>query len=190
MKFFELPRSRNDLGTLGAAEATLRVTLSTFIEPNPSEAARGSRFRYALHNLRFRHNRACENQTQFKARIGKLADDPAAEAAGGNDGWVYGRNCRDVGVCTSTMLRCAASDLAQRNMLAFHPAAGRWKSKSTQNGGQRTARFALVVELDTGDVETDLYTEVEAAIAAMNAAQVQVVVCVDIFSVAGHPRCA
>ena len=73
-------------------------------------------------------------------------------------------------------LRCAASDLAQRNMLAVHPVAGWWKSKSTQNVDQKTARFALVVELDTGDVETDLYTEIEAAIAAMNAAQVQVVV--------------
>ena len=45
-------------------------------------------------------------------------------------------------------LRCAASDLAQRNMLAVHPVAGWWKSKSTQNVDQKTARFALVVELD------------------------------------------
>jgi hypothetical protein len=61
-------------------------------------------------------------------------------------------------------------------MLAVHPVTGWWKSKSTKNVGQKAARFALVVELDTGDVETDLYTEIQAAIAAMNAAQVQVVV--------------
>lgn len=176
MKFFELPWPRNALRALGAAEVTLRVTLSTFIEPNPSEAARGSKFRYASHNLRFKLNRANENQAQFKARINRLADDPAAEPVGDSDGWAYGRNRRDVGSLQIDELRCAASDLAQRNMLAVHPVAGWWKSKSTQNVGQKTARFALVVELDTADVETDLYTEVEAAIAAMNAAQVQVVV--------------
>lgn len=176
MKFFELPWPRNALRALAAAEVTLRVTLSTFIEPNPSEAARGSKFRYASHNLRFKLNRANENEAQFKARINKLADDPDAEAVGDNDGWVYGRNRRDVGSLHIDELRCAASDLAQRNMLAVHPVAGWWKSKSTQNVDQKTARFALVVELDTGDVETDLYTEIEAAIAAMNAAQVQVVV--------------
>ena len=59
-------------------------------------------------------------------------------------------------------------------MLAVHPVAGWWKSKSTQNVGQKNARFALVVELDTGDLETDLYAEVQAAIANLNAAQVEV----------------
>lgn len=174
MKFFELPWPREALRALGAAEVTLRVTLSTFIEPNPSEAARGSKFRYASHNLRFKLNRANENQAQFKARINRLADDPEAEAIGDNDGWVYGRNRRDVGSLHIDELRCAASDLARRSMLAVHPVAGWWKSKSTQNVGQKTARFALVVELDTGDVETDLYAEVQAAIANLNAAQVEV----------------
>jgi hypothetical protein len=161
MMFFELPWPCEALRALGAAEVTLRVTLSTFIEPNPSEAARGSKFRYASHNLRFKLNRANENQAQFKARINKLADDTEAEAVGDNDGWVYGRNRRDVGSLHIDELRCAASDLARRNMLAVHPVAGWWKSKSTENVGQKTARFALVVELDTGDVETNLYTEIQ-----------------------------
>ena len=174
MKFFELPWPRNALRALGAAEVTLRVTLSTFIEPNPSEAARGSKFRYASHNLRFKLNRANENQEQFKARINRLADDPDAEVVGDNDGWAYGRNRRDVGSLHIDELRCAASDLAQRNMLAVHPVAGWWKSKSTQNVGQKTARFALVIELDTGDVEADLYTELQMAIANRNAVQVDV----------------
>jgi len=174
MKFFELPWPRNALRALGTAEVTLRVTLSTFIEPNPSEAARGSKFRYGSHNLRFKLNRANENQAQFKARINRLADDADAEVVGDNDGWAYGRNRRDVGSLHIDELRCAASDLAQRNMLAVHPVAGWWKSKSTQNVDQKTARFALVVELDTGDVEADLYTELQTAIANLNAVQIDV----------------
>ena len=59
-------------------------------------------------------------------------------------------------------------------MLAVHPVAGWWKSKSTQNVDQKTARFALVVELETGDVEADLYTELQTAIANLNAVQIDV----------------
>jgi hypothetical protein len=58
---------------------TLRVALSSFIAPNPSEASRGSRYRYASHNLKL--NRASENAEQFLARISKLAEpvDGAAQ---------------------------------------------------------------------------------------------------------------
>lgn len=174
MKFFQLPWPREALRQLGATEVTLRVALSTFVEPNPSEAARGSKFRYASHNLRFKLNRANENQAQFQARINKLADDPEADPVADNDGWIFGRNRRDVGSLHIDELRCPASDLARRNLLAVHPVAGWWKSKSVQNVDQKAARFALVVELDAGDVEADLYTEVETAIANLNVAQIGV----------------
>lgn len=174
MKFFQLPWPREALRELGATEVTLRVALSTFIEPNPSEAARGSKFRYASHNLRFKLNRADEDQDTFQARINKLADDPDAEPMGGNDGWIFGRNRRDVGSLHIDELRCPASDLARRNLLAVHPVAGWWKSKSVQDVDQKAARFALVVELDAGDVEADLYTEVETAIANRNVARIGV----------------
>lgn len=172
MKFFQLPWPREALRQLGAAEVTLRVALSTFIEPNPSEAARGSKFRYASHNLRFKLNRANENQAQFQSRINRLADDPDAEPVADNDGWVFGRNRRDVGSLHIDEFRCPASDLARRNLLAVHPVAGWWKSKSVQDVDQKAARFALVVELDAGDVEAELYAEVQAALVNLNVAQV------------------
>ncbi len=150
------------------------MALSTFIEPNPSEAARGSKFRYASHNLRYKLNRANENPAQFQARINKLADDPDAEPVAEDDGWTFGRNRRDVGSLHIDEFRCPASDLARRNLLAVHPVAGWWKSKSVQNVDQKTARFALVVELDAGVVEADLYAEVKAAIANLILPQIAV----------------
>lgn len=147
---------------------------STVIEPNPSEAARGSKFRYASHNLRFKLNRANENEAQFQARINRLADDPDAEPVADNDGWIFGRNRRDVGSLHIDELRYPASDLARRNLLAVHPVAGWWKSKSVQDVDQKAARFALVVELDAGEVEAELYAEVQAAIANLNVAQLDV----------------
>jgi len=174
MKFFQLPWPREELRRLGATEVTLRVALSTFVEPNPSEAARGDKYRYASHNLRFKLNKADESESQFRARINRLADDPDAVQVDGNDGWTFGVNRRDVGSLHIDEIRRSASDLARRNLLAVHPIRGWWKSKSVQDVDQKAARFALVVELDAGDVEADLYTEVETAIANLNVAQIGV----------------
>ena len=165
MKFFELPWPRKALRQLGAEEVTLRVALSTFVEPNPSEVARGSKFRYASHNLRFKLSRANENRTQFEARINRLADDTDAEPVAENDGWIFGRNRRDVGSLHIDEFCCPASDLARRNLLAVHPVAGWWKSKSVEDVIQKSARFALVIEMDAGEVDVELYAEVQAAIA-------------------------
>lgn len=57
MRLFELPWPIEALRKLVNSPVTLRVALSTFIAPNPSEPARGSKFRYASHNLRFKLNR-------------------------------------------------------------------------------------------------------------------------------------
>ena len=43
LKLFELPWPVRELRRLGAAQVTLRISLSTFMSPNPSEPARGSR---------------------------------------------------------------------------------------------------------------------------------------------------
>ena len=174
MKLFQLPWPRESLRALQATPVTLRVTLSTFIQPNPSEAARGSKYRYASHNLRFKLNRANENEAQLRARISRLAEEPDIEAFDENDGWVFGPNRRDVGSIHIDEFRGPASDLARRNLLAVHPITGWWKSKSVPNPQELPARFALIVELDAGEAETELYAEVAAAIANINVAEVGV----------------
>lgn len=174
MKFFELPWPREGLRQLGASEVTLRVALSTFVEPNSPEAALGSKFRYAAHKLRFKPNRANENRAQYQARINRLAVDSDAEPVAGNDGWTFGRNRRDVGSLHIDAFGCPASDLARRNFLAVHPVAGWWKSKSIEDVDQRSARFPLVIEMDAREVAAELCAEVQAAIANLNLAQIAV----------------
>ena len=126
MRLFELPWPVEELRKLGTASVTLRVALSSFIAPNPSEASRGSRYRYASHNLRFKLNRADENAQQFMARISQAvaAEGPQSEE---DDLWEYGSNRRDVGSLHIDQLSCRASDLARRNLIAVHPVAGWWK---------------------------------------------------------------
>ena len=168
MRLFTLPWPVEELRKLGNSKVTLRVALSSFIAPNPSEASRGSRYRYASHNLRFKLNRAGENAQQFMARISK-----AAEATGPQvdekDLWEFGSVRRDVGSLHIDQLTCRASDLARRNILAVHPVAGWWKSKQFLKGGLPTARFALIVEIDTLESTADIYTEVATSIAATTA---------------------
>lgn len=169
MKLFELPWPVQELRKLTNTLVTLRVALSTFIEPNPSEPARGSKFRYASHNLRFKLNRPNEDKKTFVARISKTADQSEEAGIEEDDGWVFGRNRRDVGSIQIDELTCFASDLARRNIIAIHPIAGWWKTKTVADPEQRSARFALIVEIDAGTTETDLYAEVQAAIENLGA---------------------
>lgn len=164
MKLFELPWPVDELRKLTNTPVTLRVALSTFIQPNPSEPARGDKFRYASHNLRFKLNRPNEGRAEFLARISKLAEQPEGPIVEEGDGWVFGRNRRDVGSIQVDELTCQASDLARRNILAVHPVSGWWKKKTVADPETLVARFALIVEIDAGTVDTDLYAEVQTAV--------------------------
>ena len=166
MRLFELPWPVEELRKLGTAMVSLRVALSSFVAPNPSEASRGSRYRYASHNLRFKLKRANENAQQFESRVGRSvnADGPQNDEG---DLWEFGSNRRDVGSLHIDQLTCQASDLARCNLIAVHPVAGWWKSKARLKEGLPTIRFSLVVEIDAQELEAELYAEVQAAIQAM-----------------------
>ncbi len=169
MRVFELPWPVQALRQLAATNVTLRIALSTFVSPNPAEAARGSKFRYASHNLRFKLNRPNEDRVGFLARISSAAEQPDGPAAEEDDGWSFGRNRRDVGSLHIDEMHIRASDLARRNLVAVHPVAGWWKIRNLVEAPEdMVARFALVIEIDTPDVGIDLYAEVQAAIANIN----------------------
>ena len=171
MKLFALPWPVEALRALGNADVTLRVALSSFIAPNPSEASRGVRYRYASHNLRFQLNRADESEAQFLARISKAAEQPDGPASDEDDLWDYGSNRRHVGSLHIDQLTCKASDLARRNLLAVHPVTGWWKSKKLLAEGLPSVRYALIVEIDAEELDTELYAEVQVAVDALIAAQ-------------------
>ena len=174
MKVFTLPWPVNALRSLHNAQVMLRVTLSSFVAPNPSEAARGTRYGYASHNLRFKLNRADESLQQFRARISELAEQPEGPTSSEEDIWDFGRNHRDAGSLHIDQLTCSASDLARRNPIAVHPVTGWWKSKIHLKDGLPKVRYALIVEIDAGEVQTDLYNEIRLAIEVMNATTIEI----------------
>ena len=168
MKLFHLPWPVSELRKLGSTLVTLRVVLSTFIAPNPSEAARGSKFRYASHNLRFKLNRPNEGTPEFVARISRTVDASDLLPLDEDDGWSFGSNRRDVGSLQIDEMTCKASDLARRSVLAVHPVAGWWKGKAIPDPDQLNARFALIVEIDAEHTAAEIYSETVTAIAAAN----------------------
>lgn len=70
----------------------MRVTLSYFIEPNPSERGFSARYRYESHGLRYDVKCPAESEGDFRARINAAArDEEERTRAGGDDpgldGW-------------------------------------------------------------------------------------------------------
>ncbi len=73
MNLHRLPWPLAELEGLGDTEVEMRVTLSYFIEPNPSNRGFKSRYRYESHGLRFDVKRAHESEADFRSRINSLA---------------------------------------------------------------------------------------------------------------------
>ena len=66
MHLHRLPWPQNALEALSDTEVEMRVTLSYFIEPNPSQRG-NSRYRYQSHGLRFDVKRPTETSNAFRA---------------------------------------------------------------------------------------------------------------------------
>ena len=140
----------------------MRVTLSYFIEPNPSARGVTSRYRYESHGLRFEVKRSLESESDFRARINAAARDEEEQTrTGGNDpGWVIGKQGRHKGSLHSDIWQGTAADLASRGVMAIYPALGWWKTRPAQERYNDPVRYALVVSISAPEVDVDLYTAV------------------------------
>ena len=97
MNLHRLPWPLEELESLGETEVEMRVTLSYFIEPNPSARGVKSRYRYESHGLRFEVKRPLESDDKFRQRINAAARD-AEEGGGTSSGddphWIVGTRNR------------------------------------------------------------------------------------------------
>jgi hypothetical protein len=101
-RFHELPWPREQLRELFGATVRLRVTLSYFVEPNPSSKGWRGRYRYASHGLRFDVKRPTETLEDFQRRLGNAAareegDDAAQPETSADDRWYIGSRLRNSG---------------------------------------------------------------------------------------------
>ena len=162
MHLHNLPWPRDVLESLGETEVEMRVTLSYFIEPNPSQRGPRSRYRYESHGLRFDVKRPLETTDAFRRRINLAArDEEEGTHRGDTDpSWLIGRQQRHRGSLHGDIWRGSAAELASRGSIAVYPALGWWKTRPALERYDREARYALVIGIRAPETDVDLYTEV------------------------------
>ena len=167
MHIHGLPWPRDVLEDLGKTPVEMRVTLSYFIEPNPSRRGDRSRYRYESHGLRFDVKRPTESIDDFRRRINLAARDEerGIHHSSSDPSWLIGTQGRHRGSLHSDIWRGTAADLASRGNIAVYPSTGWWKTRHSLEKYDQVARYALVVSIKAPEVDVDLYTEVENLIA-------------------------
>lgn len=162
MNIHSLPWPQESLEELGDTPVEMRVTLSYFIEPNPSRRGVVSRYRYESHGLRFDVKRPLETIDGFRGRISAAArDDRYQSGSSGDDpSWLIGTQGRHRGSLHGDIWRGTAADLASRGSIAVYPVSGWWKTRPALKHYDRAVRYALIVSIRAPEVDVDLYTEV------------------------------
>ena len=161
---YALPWPREMLEELDNTRVRLKVTLSYFVEPNPSFASAIDPARYQSFGLRFDLKRSRETAANFHKRNNKEMADGAPAVSDPDDGWLFGPKSISAGSLHMDIWEGAAVELAARNMLYVRPVSGWWRERDALRRYDSKARYALVVSIETPDSEIDLYTPIEALI--------------------------
>ncbi len=175
MHLHRIPWPSDLLEALGELETRLRVTLSYFVEPNPgkrgvsgtarTKIVEGAR--YPSFGLRFSVTTPGESPERIVARVNAAARDEGTSFDESDDlsEWRLGR-IRTRGSLHSDVWTGTAAKLADKGSIVVFPVNGWWRFHARDaNTCERSARYALVVSIETDAEEVDVYTPVENQIA-------------------------
>lgn len=162
MHLHEIPWPKEVLRSLGEVRAILRVTLSYFIEPGPGEVGWRDKYRYPSCGLRFDVINSNETLKDFKKRVNirMRGDDKRDSGEGSSRDWYLGVGNRDVGSIHSDFCDDMAVNLCDANYVSVYPVIGWWRERSHLGKYDEKVRYALVVSIETPEVEVDLYTSI------------------------------
>lgn len=159
MNLHKLPWPTDYLSSLGSLLITLKITLSYFIEPSPSQRIPKQKYSYASHGLRFHLKRPLETRQTFLKRINQL-ERPEGFAATGSDNWQIGSNTRNKGSLISDMWIGTAAELAEQSLVAIIPESGWWKTRKHLNRTNQKTRYSLIISLETEKQDVNIYNEI------------------------------
>ena len=166
-----LPWPTQILQAIGAADVQLRVTLSYYIEPNPSRRGWRRRYAYASHGLRFELQAPFETERDFIARVNREAQveengQPSMpRPAAGNERWLVGPSQRNTGSLHQDVWDGNGADLAACDHVAVFPVGGWWKNNHRKDRADLPVRYTLLVSLRTREQGVDLYTPIATQLA-------------------------
>lgn len=168
MNLHALPWPKEELEALGDTAVELHVTLSYFVEPNPSARGVSSKFHYPSHRLRFDVQRPLDGSTEdFIARMNAAAqrEDEGDVANPKDTDWFLGERQRHRGSLHRDVWQGTAAELASRGFIAVYPSAGWWRSRPALERYALPARYSLIVSIHTEQTEVDLYAVVANKVA-------------------------
>ena len=174
MNLHALPWPKDQLQALQDAKVQMRVTLSYFIEPNPSARGTASKFYYPSHRLRFDVQRPLDASTDdFVARINAAAEreDEGDPINPKDPDWRLGDRLRHRGSLHQDIWEGTAADLASRGFIVVYPSTGWWRTRPALKRYDLPARYSLIVSIRTEQTEIDLYTAIATQIAAVVAVE-------------------
>lgn len=169
MNLHELPWPIEQLTDLGETQVRLRVTLSYFVEPNPSSRGWSGRYVYPSHGLRFAIRRPEESVDSFRQRINTQARDDGQKplSLATEKGWLFGSDQqKSAGSIHTDIWTGAAVDLASKEAVAVYPVVGWWKNRPQMDQSDRGVDYSLVVSIESPAVDVDLWTPVAQQVAA------------------------
>ena len=162
MNLHSLPWPKEELEALGATIVQMRVTLSYFIEPNPSTRGTTSKFHYPSCRLRFDVRRASESTEDFLARVNAAAilEEDSQQINTTDTDWKLGPQNRHKGSLHQDVWEGTAADLASRGFLAIYPAIGWWRTRQKLERFDLPVKYSLIVSIRTPQTEVDIYNAV------------------------------
>lgn len=170
----DLPWPKEILQDLANTEVKLTVTLSYFIEPNPSSRAFNSKYSYQSHNLAFDLKRALEDADALVHRINTDDQPEDFQSQDETGDWLIGTNNRAHGSISKDVWTGTAADLAERNKIAIIPTAGWWKNRTPLKMYGETTRYSLILTIEAPGAGVDIYSAVKAIVETQVATPVDV----------------
>ena len=166
MNFHTLPWPKDELETLGATKVQMRVTLSYFIEPNPSARGSASKYHYPSHRLRFKVRHHQESEENFLARINAAAamEENGQHTNHQDPEWWLGEQQRHKGSLHQDVWEGTAAELASRGFIAVYPAMGWWRTRQKLERYDLPAHYSLIISIRTPETDIDLYNAVAAKV--------------------------
>lgn len=161
----------------------IKITLSYFVQPDPGERGYKNKYPYQSHRLRFDMQRPLESDTDFQTRINRFMNEdddvqteetPVSPSQSQNRlKWLYGISARTKGsIHKDILLNITGAELADMRNIAIYSTNGWWKNDKSAEIDTNT-RFSLIVDVDAGDTEIDLYTPIKSTIESLTAISVQ-----------------
>lgn len=152
----EIPWPKDLLCELADKKFQVKITLSYFIEPNPSGEIGINEYKSC--GLRFLLS-GTRNKEELIKKISrsenneKYKDDAV-------DKWTYGTRARDTGSVHSDIWCGTGADFSESNYVLIHPTTGWWKQKKKSNKYNEKLKYSLIVSITSEEEKIDLFTPI------------------------------